>query len=83
MDSATPWVSVSDPESRVLAAFRARYAELRADLAAFDHDFRATDFDGCKPDQIREWCAAWWEARLGGRILTIGERQIRGTQGRN
>lgn len=74
---------MSGPESRVLAAFRARYAELRDDLAAFDHDFRATDFTGCAPEAVHQWAHGWWEERLSARILDGSERRLRGTQGRN
>ena len=74
---------VSGAEDRVLQDFRQRFNTMREDLAAFDADFRATDFDGYTVDRIREWCVTWWEARIGGRILDHSERRLRGTQRKN
>jgi hypothetical protein len=71
------------PEARVIADFRARYHELSADLAAFERAYRAAPLGGLSVDDIGAWCAAWWEQRLGARILDHGERRLRGTQDRN
>ena len=70
-------------EDRVVEDFRQRFGQLREDLAVFDEAFMAAPLRGATLDVIRDWCHAWWEERLGGRILDHSERRLRGTQRKN
>jgi hypothetical protein len=67
-------------ETRVIDAFRMRYIEMRADLNAFELAFLEADFKDRSSEYVGAWCSAWWETRLGERILDGSERRLRGVQ---
>ena len=68
-------------ENRVLDAFRTRYHQNAVDLEDFDTASGAQTFGSAQA--AVDWCRGWWTDRLQGRTLDHGERQLRGSQGRN
>jgi hypothetical protein len=68
-------------ENRVVNAFRKQYRRNQADLDAFDTASSTRAFTG--PQEAVAWCRQWWEDRIQGQALDVGERQLRGSQNRN